>query len=213
MNTLFLSAHFLQSAFYLKDLPEDFGQEVAFIGRSNAGKSSAINALTQKKDLAKVSKTPGRTQLINFFALGASGAKLVDLPGYGFAKVPQKFLVHWQKVLPRFLAERQALQGLVLVMDVRHFLQPNDIQMLHWCASSQVPVYALLTKADKLSKSQQQNAWTQFSQAQANYPTLVGGQLFSASSGQGLAELQQFLATWLHPVASEINQASTEIND
>ncbi len=197
MKELFLSAHFLQSAFHLKDLPEDFGREVAFIGRSNAGKSSTINALTQKKNLCKVSKTPGRTQLINFFALGQPEAKLVDLPGYGFAKVPQKFLQHWQKVLPAFLAKRQALQGLVLVMDVRHFLQPNDIQMLDWCAQTQVPVYALLTKADKLSKSQQKTAWEQFLQAQSDYESLVGGQLFSATSGQGLAELQQFLAVWL----------------
>lgn len=198
MKELFLSAHFLQSAFYLKDLPEDFGREVAFIGRSNAGKSSTINTLTQQKNLCKVSKTPGRTQLINFFALGQPEAKLVDLPGYGFAKVPQKFLQHWQKVLPAFLAKRQALQGLVLVMDVRHFLQPNDIQMLDWCAQTQVPVYALLTKADKLSKSQQKTAWEQFLQAQSDYESLVGGQLFSATSGQGLAELQQFLAVWLH---------------
>lgn len=211
MNELFLSAQFLQSAFYLKDLPEDFGREVAFIGRSNAGKSSSINALTQKKDLAKVSKTPGRTQLINFFTLGQPALKLVDLPGYGFAKVPQKFLAHWQKVLPRFLAERQALQGLVLVMDVRHFLQPNDIQMLHWCENSQVSVYALLTKADKLSKSQQQKAWQEFLAAQEQQPALLGGQLFSATSGQGLAELRAFLGTWLLPIIpAETEKSSAE---
>jgi GTP-binding protein len=206
MKELFLAAHFLQSAFYLKDLPEDFGREVAFIGRSNAGKSSVINALTQQKNLCKVSKTPGRTQLINFFALGQPEAKLVDLPGYGFAKVPQKFLQHWQNVLPAFLAQRRALQGLVLVMDVRHPLQANDRQMLDWCAHSQVPVYALLTKADKLSKSQQQSAWETFLQAQPNYPSLIGGQLFSAHSGQGVAELRQFLAVWLQLATASLEK-------
>ena len=146
------AAEFLTSASRLSQCPPDTGREVAFAGRSNAGKSSAINRLTGNKKLARTSKTPGRTQLINFFTL-AEECYLVDLPGYGYAKVPPEVKLKWQRELERYLQDRQSLRGLVLLMDVRHPLQEFDRLMLNWAHASHMPVHLLLTKADKIGRA------------------------------------------------------------
>nr|WP_284207562.1 ribosome biogenesis GTP-binding protein YihA/YsxC [Thalassotalea eurytherma] len=144
-------AHFTISAPDIRKLPNDDGIEVAFAGRSNAGKSSALNTLTRQKSLARTSKTPGRTQLINVFEV-EEGMRLVDLPGYGFAKVPLEMKKKWQKALGEYLEKRESLQGLVVLMDIRHPLKDLDHQLIEWAVESELPVLALLTKADKLSQ-------------------------------------------------------------
>ena len=151
---LFDRAMYVASAHDLEQLPPDIGAEVAFVGRSNAGKSSAINTLAHHKRLAFVSKTPGRTQLINFFSLG-DDRTLVDLPGYGYAEVPARVKAHWQNVMAAYVSTRQALNGLVLIMDARHPLKTLDVKLLDWYLPTGKPVHCLLTKADKLSKSEQ----------------------------------------------------------
>lgn len=189
-------AEFITSAAKLHQCPEDEGWEVAFAGRSNAGKSSAINSLTNNKKLAKTSKTPGRTQLINFFGLSDS-QRLVDLPGYGFAKVPVAVKKEWTKQLENYLAKRQCLRGMILLMDVRHPLQPFDEQMLNWALAAQMPVHILLTKADKLKKGPAGNALQSVRKAMKPHETLVSVQLFSALKHTGHKELIQVLDGWL----------------
>lgn len=147
------TASYVISAHHLKQLPADSGYEVAFAGRSNAGKSSAINTLTEQKSLARTSKTPGRTQQIVIFDLDEE-RRIADLPGYGYAKVPQKLKAHWQQVMQRYFEQRKCLRGVVLVMDIRHPMKPFDEQMLAWCSASGVPCHVLLTKADKLKRGQ-----------------------------------------------------------
>ena len=149
MSQLYRQAHYTISATQLSELPPDIGIEVAFAGRSNAGKSSAINTITDQKALARISKTPGRTQMINFFAIDDDRA-LVDLPGYGYAKVPEKIKIRWQQTLGKYLETRQALQGLMLMMDIRHPLREFDQQMIGWANKAELPVHILLTKSDKL---------------------------------------------------------------
>jgi GTP-binding protein len=151
---IFDRATYVASAHDLEQLPPDLGAEVAFVGRSNAGKSSAINTLANHRRLAYVSKTPGRTQLINFFSLGEDRT-LVDLPGYGYAQVPARVKAHWQNVMAAYVGTRRALNGLVLIMDARHPLKSLDIKLLDWYLPTGKPVHCLLTKADKLSKSDQ----------------------------------------------------------
>ncbi|MEO8385054.1 MAG: ribosome biogenesis GTP-binding protein YihA/YsxC [Betaproteobacteria bacterium] len=151
---LFDRATYVASAHDLEQLPPDVGAEVAFVGRSNAGKSSAINTLANHRRLAFVSKTPGRTQLINFFALG-DDRTLVDLPGYGYAEVPARVKAHWQNVMAAYVSTRQSLRGLVLIMDARHPLRVLDVKLLDWYLPTGKPVHCLLTKADKLSKGEQ----------------------------------------------------------
>ena len=141
--------HFLTSAPNIRAIPADEGIEIAFAGRSNAGKSTALNALTNQKNLARTSKTPGRTQLINLFEV-ENGCKLVDLPGYGYAAVPEQMKIQWQKSLGEYLQHRQCLAGLVVLMDIRHPLKDLDQQMIDWAVSAELPVLLLLTKADKL---------------------------------------------------------------
>ncbi len=153
---LFDSATYVASAHDLEQLPPDIGVEVAFVGRSNSGKSSAINTLANHKRLAYVSKTPGRTQLINFFAL-SGGRTLVDLPGYGYAKVPPAVKKHWEELLAAYVSGRQALAGLVIIMDARHPMRPLDDEMLEWYRPTNKPVHVLLTKADKLTRNEQAN--------------------------------------------------------
>ncbi len=145
-------AEFLMSAPKLALCVEDTGYEIAFAGRSNAGKSSAINTLTNQKQLARASKKPGRTQMINFFSLGNPDQRLVDLPGYGYAAVPEDMKRVWQKELENYLIHRQSLQGLVLLMDIRHPLQHFDTMMLEWAHSRKLFVHILLTKADKMNR-------------------------------------------------------------
>ena len=150
-------AQYLLSAHTTRQLPADGGTEVAFAGRSNAGKSSALNALTHRNGLARVSKTPGRTQQLVFFQVQPD-RYLVDLPGYGYAKVPQELQAHWQAFIDRYFRTREALRGLVVVMDIRHPLKDYDRQMLGYAVQRGLPAHALLTKADKLGRGQQAQA-------------------------------------------------------
>jgi len=191
-------AAFLLSAPSLKECPDDLGAEVAFVGRSNAGKSSAINALTRNGKLARTSKTPGRTQLLNFFQLDED-RRLVDLPGYGYAKVSEKVKKEWQENLSQYLEERQSLKGLVLLADVRLPLQPFDLNFFQWAHEADLPVHLLLTKADKLKRGP---ASANLLKMMAELKKLgiskqVSGQLFSATKKTGLEELKAQLTNWL----------------
>ncbi len=150
MNPIYHQTKFLSSASAIGNAPSDDGLEVAFAGRSNAGKSSAINMLTRQKGLARTSKTPGRTQLLNFFSINTT-MRFVDLPGYGFAKVPLAVKKDWHKMMEIYLAKRKSLCGIILVMDVRHPLTDFDLQMLEWCKARNLKAHILLTKADKLT--------------------------------------------------------------
>lgn len=198
---LFRKARFLTSAPSLHQCPPETGSEVAFAGRSNAGKSSAINRLTQNGKLARTSKTPGRTQLINFFALGDEQLRLVDLPGYGYAKVPLATKQQWQENLAQYLQGRQTLRGLILLMDIRHPLQTYDTTMLNWAVTGGMPVHLLLTKADKLSRGAGQTTLAQVRQQlkKAKVQDLVSAQTFSAQTGEGLEELEKVIQDWLEP--------------
>lgn len=189
-------AQYLTSAAKLHQCPPDEGWEVAFAGRSNAGKSSAINSLTNNKKLAKTSRTPGRTQLINFFELSSS-QRLVDLPGYGFAKVPVAVKKEWTRQLENYLAKRQCLRGMILLMDVRHPLQPFDEQMLNWAIAAHMPVHILLTKADKLKKGPANNSLLAVRKATKAHEDLVSVQLFSALKHSGHEQLIAVLDAWL----------------
>ncbi len=198
------NASFLTSAARVQQCPPDSGWEVAFAGRSNSGKSSVINSLTDNKKLAKTSKTPGRTQLINFFEL-THEQRLVDLPGYGYAKVPEKVKQEWTRQLEAYLRQRQSLRGLILLMDVRHPLQPVDWQMLEWAHQALMPVHVLLTKADKLKRGAAQAALLTTRKALAPAADLTSAQLFSSLKRQGHEELREVLNAWLtdHSVYDE----------
>lgn len=189
-------AQFLTSASKLSQCPPDVGWEVAFAGRSNAGKSSAINSLTDNKKLARTSRTPGRTQLINFFQL-TDEQRLVDLPGYGYAKVPLAIKREWNKQLENYLRQRESLRGLILLMDSRHPMQPFDEQMLDWALNAQMPVHILLTKADKLKKGPAKSTLLKLRQQLAEHKNLVSIQLFSALKHSGHDELTKILNIWL----------------
>ena len=190
------AAQFLISAARVEQCPPDEGWEVAFAGRSNAGKSSAINSLTGNSRLARTSKTPGRTQLLNFFSL-SEHQRLVDLPGYGFAKVPERVKREWVKQIESYLQHRQSLRGLVLMMDVRHPLQDFDRMMLDWAVAAAMPVHILLTKADKLKKGPAKNTLFKVQGALAANADLISAQLFSALKHTGLDELRAVLDAWL----------------
>jgi len=195
---IFQHAKFLTSANELKQLPPPDGIEVAFAGRSNAGKSSALNTLANHNRLAFVSKQPGRTQLINYFTLG-DHKHLVDLPGYGYAKVPEEMRNHWQKVLSRYLTERPNLVGLVLVMDSRHPLTPLDQQMLDWFAPSGDPIHVLLTKSDKLAPFLANKALDETREAlHENWGEHITVQLFSSLKKKGIEEAEAVLGDWLY---------------
>ncbi len=187
---------FLSSAYKLSDLPADQGAEVAFAGRSNAGKSSALNAITGRRMLARTSKTPGRTQLINFFDIDDEH-RLVDLPGYGYAKVPDSLRRHWGHTLRDYLSARLALRGLILLMDVRHPLTDLDRQMLAWSRSRVLPVHILLTKADKISRGKAAAVLQQVVRDLSQQGGEATVQLFSAPRGLGLAEVMAVLEAWL----------------
>ena len=194
---LFDRATYVASAHDLEQLPPDIGAEVAFVGRSNAGKSSAINTLANHKRLAYVSKTPGRTQLINFFALG-DNRTLVDLPGYGYAQVPARVKAHWQNVMAAYVSTRQALNGLVLIMDARHPLKSLDIKLLDWYLPTGKPVHCLLTKADKLSKSEQALTLRAVRKQLAVAGHNATAQLFSSLKKEGVEEAEQVIAKLFH---------------
>ena len=201
-------ATYLLAAHNHRQLPADGGFEVAFAGRSNAGKSSALNALCQRNALARVSKTPGRTQQLVYFdvtppaidreATPEAARYLVDLPGYGYAKVPQDLQAHWQQFLDAWFGSRHALRGLVVVMDIRHPLKEYDRQMLGYAVSRGLPAHAILTKADKLGRGAQGNAMLAVRKdMQAEYGDTVSVQLFSGESKQGVDEAREVIAGWL----------------
>lgn len=189
-------ASYRLAAHRLDQLPPDTGSEVAFVGRSNAGKSSAINALANIKRLAKTSKTPGRTQQIVIFDIDEE-RRLADLPGYGYAKVPPELKRHWEKTLARYLETRQALRGLVLLSDIRHPLRPEDRQMLDWCHASSLPCTVALTKADKLKRGAAKNVWLGARRDLEAYGPDYQALLFSAVDKQGVDALRAQVRQWL----------------
>jgi len=186
------TARYVISAHHLRQLGEDSGFEVAFAGRSNAGKSSAINALTGQKSLARTSKTPGRTQQIVIFEIDDE-RRIADLPGYGYAKVPEQLRAHWREIMQAYFERRRSLRGVVLVMDIRHPLRPFDEQMLAWCAAAAVPCHVLLTKADKLKRGPAQSTLLKVRKA---LPAGATAQVFSARSPTGLDDLIERLNLW-----------------
>lgn len=188
----FRVATYVLSAHELKQLPDDRGIEVAIAGRSNAGKSSAINTFTDQKALARTSKTPGRTQQIVIFRLDDE-RRIADLPGYGYAKVPIKLKDHWRKVMARYFETRKCLRGVVLVMDIRHPMKDYDQQMLNWCAASAIPCHILLTKADKLKRGPAQSTLLK---VRRGLPEGASVQVFSSSKKTGLDELVNKLSIW-----------------
>ncbi len=191
--------HFLISAPNIKAMPEDSGIEVAFAGRSNAGKSTALNALTKQKNLARTSKTPGRTQLINVFEV-EEGCKLVDLPGYGYAAVPEKMKIQWQKSLGEYLQKRECLHGIVILMDIRHPLKDLDQQMIEWAVMANKSVLLLLTKADKLSQSARSKQVKMVREAILPFQGDIQVETFSGSKGLGIDKLAGKLNTWFAPL-------------
>ncbi len=191
---MFPNVKFLTSAAEARQLTPDVGREIAFAGRSNAGKSTAINAITGRSGLARVSRTPGRTQLINFFEVGA-GERLVDLPGYGYAKVPDKVRARWTALLERYFEERTSLVGLVLIVDGRRGLKEQDVIMLEWALRRGRRVHVLLTKADKLTRSEADRVLRDTRGACGDSGVTV--QLFSAHAKQGVEEARGLIAEWL----------------
>ena len=197
----FRQAQFLISASKLKQCPDDSLAEIAFAGRSNAGKSSAINALTRNPRLARTSKTPGRTQLLNFFSLNVPGANIVDLPGYGYAKVPLAMQKEWQKHLNDYLENRGPLCGIVLVTDIRHPMKEFDKMIIDWCIASELPLHILLTKADKFKRNAMMNALRDAKKSLPEHPEgLITLQTFSATKGDGLPELERQLVSLMKPL-------------
>ncbi|AMO54352.1 GTP-binding protein [Endozoicomonas montiporae] len=188
-------AHFVTSAPTLKQCPPDNALEVAFAGRSNAGKSSALNALTGSSKLARTSKTPGRTQLINFFEI-EENRYLVDLPGYGYAKVPEAMKIKWQKHLDDYLTNRESLAGVVLLVDIRHPMKEFDRMILQWSIESHMPLHILLTKADKLKSGVGKQALNKLKNEVKEHDQ-VTVQLFSSLKKTGVTELAHHLDTWL----------------
>ena len=200
---LFQNATFHLSAHKLSDLPPPAGIEVVFAGRSNAGKSSALNTLANHNRLAFVSKQPGRTQLINLFSLG-NDRFLVDLPGYGYAKVPEAMRKHWQLTLAGYLSQRSCIGGLVLVMDCRHPLTPLDRQMLDWYSPSGKPIHVLLTKSDKISRQAANQTLQQVrKELEANWGN-CSVQLFSSLKKQGVEEAEKVIGRWLFTPEDEV---------
>ncbi|MBD3609778.1 MAG: YihA family ribosome biogenesis GTP-binding protein [Gammaproteobacteria bacterium] len=188
--------HYLTSAQKISQLPADSGIEVAFAGRSNAGKSSAINCLVDQKALARTSKTPGRTQLINLFEVDEH-RRLVDLPGYGFAKVPKKMKDAWVKNLEAYLQHRDCLRGLIIVMDIRKPLTEFDMQMINWCDMVEMPVHLLLTKADKMKFGAAKTVLLQVQKQLRDAGYDATAQLFSATKAMGLEEAHAVLNQWM----------------
>lgn len=189
-------ARFTISAPDIRRLPEDEGIEVAFAGRSNAGKSSALNALTNQRGLARTSKTPGRTQLINVFEV-EENRRLVDLPGYGFAKVPLAMKEKWQKALGEYLEKRACLKGLVVLMDIRHPLKDLDMDLIHWAAESDLPVLALLTKCDKLSQGKRSAEVLAVKKSLAKLNADISVQAFSSLKYTGVEQANTVICDWL----------------
>lgn len=199
----FPPVQFLTSSWQPRQFPPDHGVEVAFAGRSNAGKSSALNAITGRKDLARTSKTPGRTQLINFFALNER-QRLADLPGYGFAKVPEKMREHWRELMERYVETRASLGGIIIVMDSRHPLTEFDCQMLEWTGAQGLPTHLLLTKADKLSRAE---SITTLKKVRAAIGDAATAQLFSAVTKSGVDQARKEVLRLLSTTPSRAQEA------
>ncbi|MCS0448824.1 ribosome biogenesis GTP-binding protein YihA/YsxC [Vibrio diabolicus] len=197
------NTHFITSAPDIRHLPEDEGVEIAFAGRSNAGKSSALNRLTNQKSLAKTSKTPGRTQLINLFKV-EEGCHIVDLPGYGFAQVPVEMKKKWQKSLGEYLQKRECLKGLVVLMDIRHPMKDLDQQMIFWAIDSHIPVQVLLTKADKLKSGARKQTLLKVRKQVETFGGDVSVDVFSSLKGLGVDQLRAKLDTWFAPALAHL---------
>ncbi len=195
MNNRYQHARFLLSTPDLAHAPPDSGREVAFAGRSNAGKSSALNVITGQKSLARTSKTPGRTQQINFFRIDDQ-CRLVDLPGYGYARVARNIKNHWQRHLAGYLENRLCLQGVILLVDIRHPFKEFDRQLLDWCHLAGLPAHILLTKADKLKRGPAQAVLLQVSKHLAEHYPAASVQLFSALTRAGAEEARAVLDSW-----------------
>jgi len=195
--------HFVMSAPDIRHLPSDAGIEVAFAGRSNAGKSSALNTLTQQKSLARISKTPGRTQLINLFEV-EPGIRLVDLPGYGYAQVPEEMKRKWQRSLGEYLQMRNSLKGLVVLMDIRHPLKDLDQQMIQWAVDVGTPVMLLLTKADKLASGARQAQVKMVREAVKEFMGDIQVEAFSSPKKMGVDKLNDKLNTWFSEIPPEV---------
>lgn len=195
MKNIFQNAYFHLSAANVKQLPKDEGCEIAIVGRSNAGKSSVLNTLTQKKQLARVSKTPGRTQCLNVFIV-SENSRMIDLPGYGYAAVSPSVQRSWQQLIENYFHSRKSLRALILVMDIRHPVRETDQLLLEYCVSRSLAVHVLLNKADKLSKQQALKTEREVSQFLKKYDTSIGLQIFSATKGVGREQLQQVIADW-----------------
>jgi len=201
-NTLSLTAIHLSKATFTLSAPDithlgdDSGIEVAFAGRSNAGKSSALNTLTNQRGLARISKTPGRTQMINVFEV-AENRRLIDLPGYGFAKVPLAMKQKWQKALGEYLEKRDSLKGLVILMDIRHPLKDLDMDLIQWAADSDLPVLALLTKSDKLSQGKRSSEVMKVQSALKSLEANIKVQAFSSLKRTGVEQADEIICHWL----------------
>ena len=195
--------HFVISAPDIRHLPSDDGIEVAFAGRSNAGKSSALNTLTGQKSLARTSKTPGRTQLINLFEVEA-GVRLVDLPGYGYAQVPEEMKRKWQRALGEYLQMRNCLKGLVVLMDIRHPLKDLDQQMIQWAVDVGTPVLVLLTKADKLASGARKAQTTLVRKEVESFMGDIQVEAFSSLKKIGVDKLMAKLNTWFSEIPPEV---------
>lgn len=192
MNTIYHQAKFLISSTNLRNTPPDTGREIAFAGRSNAGKSSALNTLTRQNRLAKVSKTPGRTQMLNFFTI-RDNLRFVDLPGYGYAQVSESVKRQWQQLLEAYLTRRVSLFAIVLVMDVRLPLTEFDRQMVNWCQKSDLALHIILTKADKLPETVRKNTLLNVQRELSALTIPVSVQLFSSLKKTGIDELHEAL--------------------
>ncbi|MFC0173196.1 ribosome biogenesis GTP-binding protein YihA/YsxC [Vibrio comitans] len=201
------NTHFITSAPDIRHLPEDEGIEIAFAGRSNAGKSSALNRLTNQRALAKTSKTPGRTQLINLFKVDEN-CHIVDLPGYGFAQVPLELKKKWQKSLGEYLQRRECLKGLVVLMDIRHPMKDLDQQMIFWAVDSGIPVQVLLTKADKLKSGARKAALLKIRKDAEGFGGDVNVEAFSSLKGIGVDQLRARLDTWFAPAFEQPDEDS-----
>ncbi len=195
-NCNYYQTKFITSAPDIRYLPNDYGIEIAFIGRSNVGKSSALNALTQQKKLAYTSKKPGRTQLINLFEI-ADGIKLVDLPGYGYAKVLGSIKQKWQQTLSEYLQKRKCLKGLIILMDIRHSLKNMDIKIIEWSVWMNIPIFVLLTKADKISYNKQKYEVIEVRNRLKGLSNSIEVQIFSSLKNIGVDKLQLKLEEWI----------------
>jgi len=194
MTNHYQKAYFLLSAADVAQLPPDIGIELAIVGRSNAGKSSVLNRITNQK-IARVSKTPGRTQLLNVFMLDEE-RRLIDLPGYGFAKVPMAVKIKWQKLIDTYIRQRESLKGLIVIMDIRHPMRDLDVQLLEYCDQRDLKVHIVLNKQDKISRSAAAKTLQDVKKAVESYNNEVSVQLFSALKNTGLKELHDLLDAW-----------------